>query len=70
MVTVSWASDLEQMLPWLIAFVTVAVAIGIGALLLSDEAANEHRPAAAPLPKPLFLPRQRQGGMSPPGRET
>ena len=31
-VTVSWASVLEQMLPWLIAFATVAVAIGIGAV--------------------------------------
>jgi hypothetical protein len=40
-VTVSWASDLEQMLPWLIALATFAVAIGIGAILVSGDAAEE-----------------------------
>jgi hypothetical protein len=67
-VAVSWASVLEQMLPWLITLATVVVAIGIGALLVSDEVADEHRPASAPVPKPPFLPRQRRDGMTPRGR--
>jgi hypothetical protein len=47
-VAVSWASVLEQMLPWLIALATVVVAMGIGALLVSDEAPDEHRRAPTP----------------------
>ncbi len=51
MVTVSGAPVLEQMLTWLIALATVAVAIGVGASLLSDEAADD-RPTSAPVPNP------------------
>lgn len=55
------------MLPWLMALATVAVAIGIGSLLLSVDAAHEHQTASARMPKPLSLPRQRRGGMTPRG---
>ena len=61
MVAVSWASVLEQMLPWLIALATVVVAMGIGALLVSDEAPDEHRRAPTPT-HPPSLPRQRETG--------
>jgi hypothetical protein len=61
-VTVSWASVMEQMLPWLIVLGTVVVAIGIGALLLSGDVADEHRRAAAPLQKSPSVPRQRRAG--------
>lgn len=64
-IAVSSASDLERMLPWLMALATVAVAIGIGSLLLSVDAAHEHQTASARMPKPLSLPRQRRGGMTP-----
>jgi hypothetical protein len=56
------------MLPWLIALATVVVAIGIGALFLSDDAADEYRRASAHVPKVPTLPRQRQDGMTPRGR--
>jgi hypothetical protein len=61
-VTVPWASILEQMLPWLIALGTFAVAIGIGAMLASGDAAEEHGRGAAPVAKSPFLPRQRRMG--------
>jgi hypothetical protein len=56
------------MLPWLIALATVAVAIGIWAVLLSDDAADEQLPASAPVHKLPSLPRQRRDGMTPRGR--
>jgi len=61
-VTVSWASILEQMLPWLIVLGTVAVAIGIGAILVSGDVADEHRRRPVPVAEPPCLPRQRRTG--------
>ena len=62
MVTVSWAAVLELMLPWLIALGTVALAIGFGALLVSDDATDERRRRSALVPKPASVPRQRRPG--------
>jgi hypothetical protein len=51
MVTVSWTSVLEQLLPWLIVLGTVVVATtGLAALLFYGEAEEEQRRTAAPRP--------------------
>jgi hypothetical protein len=58
------------MLPWLIVLGTVAVAIGIGAILVSGEAADEHRRRPAPVPKPPFLPDSDDGRDDPMSRQS